>query len=131
MRTVFSGVAFDVQRDDVLQVVVLRRSATKLTLPEVAQAFDGVHDALASVARGDSGILVDMRNAPLRNEERFEQAMGDALDRVVTGFRRKAILVRTAVGALQVSRATRTVWQEDARPEVFRDESEAMHYLHS
>jgi hypothetical protein len=41
-------------------------------------------------------------------------------------------LVRTAVGALQVSRTTRTVWDDDhARPEVFRDESEAMHYLHS
>jgi hypothetical protein len=132
MRIVFSGAAFEVQHDEVLQVVVLRRSPARLTLPDVGPAFVGVHPVLARLAHGDTAILVDMRAAPLRNEEAYEQAMGEAIEQAVAGFRRKAILVRTAVGALQVSRTTRHVWDDDtARPEVFRDESEAMHYLHS
>ncbi len=132
MRTVFSGAAFEVMHDPVLQVVVVRRSQMRLLLPDIAPAFVGVHGAIARVDRANSSILLDMREAPMRNEEQYELAMGDAIGHVVAGFRRKAILVRTAVGALQVSRTTRSVWNDDdARPELFRDESDAMHYLHT
>ena len=132
MRTVFSGAAFEVAHDELMQIVIVRRLQMRLLLPDIAPAFTGVHAALARVDRASSGVLVDMRNAPMRNEEQYELAMGDAIGHVVGGFRRRAILVRTAVGALQVSRTSRSVWaDDDARPEVFRDESEAMHYLHS
>lgn len=71
-------------------------------------------------------LLVDMRAAPLNNKPEFEQAASRARGILVKGFRRVAVLVQTAVGALQVGRHMR----EDRVPgDVFTDEVQAVEYL--
>lgn len=133
MRTVHEGSAFFVQRDDLLQVVVVRRRSGRLEVDEVPAAFHAFADVLAGIPRGDWSVMLDMRDAPLRNDEDFERAMGQQLMVLMSGFRRRALLVKTAVGALQVNRAARSVWgnDDDTQPSIFRDEAEAMHFLHS
>jgi len=133
MRTVHEGDTFLMQRDDLLQVIVLRRLAGRLEVESIADAFAALSPGLTNISRGDWGVLVDMRDAPMRNEPEFERAMGNEMARLLAGFRRRAVLVKTAVGALQLHRASRSIWGDDpdSQPEVFRDESEAMQHLHS
>lgn len=49
-------------------------------------------------------LLVDMRRAVMNNDPSFEQAAARARSILVRGFSRVAVLVQTAVGALQVKR---------------------------
>ncbi|APR86801.1 hypothetical protein A7982_12150 [Minicystis rosea] len=49
-------------------------------------------------------LLVDMRRAVMNNDPAFEQAAQRARAILVRGFPRVAVLVQTAVGALQVKR---------------------------
>ena len=123
MRTVHEGDAFSVKRDDLLQIVVVCRRAGRLEVD--------LTTALRDVNRGDWGLLVDMRDAPMRNDEVYERTMGHELARLMTGFRRRAVLVKTAIGALQSNRASRAVWGEDpdTAPTIFRDEEEALLHL--
>ena len=71
-------------------------------------------------------LLVDMRAAQLNNKPEFEQAAGRARGILVRGFRRVAVLVQTAVGALQVGRHLR---EDNVPGEVFTDEALAIEYL--
>lgn len=133
MRTVHEGDAFFMQRDDLLQVIVLRRRATRLEADQLKNTFESLAPGLTKINRGDWGLLLDMRDAPMRNDVEFERAMGNEVATLLAGFRRRAVLVKTAVGALQLHRAARSLWGEDpdSQPEVFRDEAEAMQHLHS
>jgi sulfite reductase alpha subunit-like flavoprotein/predicted heme/steroid binding protein len=68
----------------------------------------------------DWGIVVDMRQAPPRNDPAFEGAMRGLRDAVEVRFARTAVLLESAVGLLQVTRLTR----EDGA-ETFATQSEA------
>lgn len=75
---------------------------------------------------GRMPLLVDLRAVTPRNDQGFEVAIADFRRRVFGGRHRAALLVRTAVGALQVKRHMR----EDGFPvEVFTSEEEALEYL--
>jgi hypothetical protein len=66
------------------------------------------------------GVVVDMRQAPPRNDPAFENAMA-RLRGVVTGkFARTAVLLESAAGVLQVNRLGR----EDGQPHQFATLSE-------
>ncbi|MFO0762853.1 MAG: hypothetical protein U0359_40825 [Byssovorax sp.] len=71
-------------------------------------------------------LLADMRASPLNNDPGFEQASARARDLVVRGFSRVAVLVRTAVGSLQVKRHIREGGHDIV---VFHDEAEAVSHL--
>ena len=131
MRTVHEGDAFSVKRDDLLQIVVVCRRAGRREVDELGPAFLAFTTALRDVNRGDWGLHGDMRDAPMRNDEVYERTMGHELARLMTGFRRRAVLVKTAIGALQSNRAARAVWGEDpdTAPTIFRDEEEALLHL--
>ena len=105
----------------------------RLELDTIKAAFAPVAAGLSNINHGDWGLLVDMRAAAMRNDEAYERAMGDELARLMSGFRRRALLVKTAVGALQVHRTSRAAWSDDidSAPEVLCDESEAMQHLHT
>lgn len=76
--------------------------------------------------RAGRGLLVDMRGAQLNNDPEFEAVATAARELLVRGFGKVAVLVATAVGALQVRRHIR----EDGRDiPVFQDEAEAIAHL--
>jgi hypothetical protein len=72
-------------------------------------------------------LLIDVRAAPPRNDEAFEEVVTGLLETFVRRFSAHAFMVRSAVGRLQTQRLART--RGDAHPSVFDDERAALRYL--
>jgi len=72
------------------------------------------------------GVLVDVRDAPMLANDGLEIEAAKVIDAMASEFERSALLVRTAVGALQVRRIART---NPFRLELFEDEAMALAYL--
>jgi NADH-quinone oxidoreductase subunit F len=71
-------------------------------------------------------MLLDLREGPGRNDASFEAAMLPAIGNLLSRFARSAMLVKTAVGRLQLQRLGR----ETSMPmSVFHDEQEALRFL--
>lgn len=71
-------------------------------LHELAAAHDAL---LPELARARSGpLLVDLRDAKGRNDPSFERAMAGYRRAMFEGFPTVVVLVRTAIGKLQVQR---------------------------
>ncbi len=87
-----------------------------------------IRDAFAALPKGTLAILVDVRNAPPRNDEAFETEVLDALRAIAEQFPARATLVRTAVGKLQTQRLARA---RDGAIHVFSDEAEALAFLNA
>ena len=92
-----------------------------------------VEQAFGLIDRSRYGHLLDIRAAALNNSDDFEKRMAHLRGLLLRGFARVAVLVRTAVGALQSNRLTR---QDGARLpasppgiEVFTDEAAAIRFL--
>lgn len=71
-------------------------------------------------------VLVDVRDAPMLANDGLELEAAKVIDAMASEFERSALLVRTAVGALQVRRIARTT---PFRLELFEDEAAAIAYL--
>jgi hypothetical protein len=106
--TLLSGAHWLMEDDGDQRVVwLVRRPVPFVSLLEVTNAN-------AEVARkilpqhGKVGVIVDMRQAPPRNDAGFEQAMQGLRAEVEARFARTAVLLATRVGVLQVNRITRT-----------------------
>src|SRR5262249_33816934 len=88
-------------------VAVLRRTplpASSLT----ALASD--NDTLLATLRDDHrdfGLVVDTREAPLRNDEAFEQTMAKLRVELTSRFQRCAVLLDSPLGELQATRLER------------------------
>jgi hypothetical protein len=111
---------------------LLRFSRTKKPYPlnqETSEVVQQVNDLFDRLIRAQHKLLIDMRDAPLRNDESFESFAAPSLNRVFTGFMKTAILVRTAVGELQFARLRRERKMSAPESNVFRDESAALAYL--
>jgi hypothetical protein len=72
-------------------------------------------------------LLIDVRDAPPRNDEAFEAQLMQAMQTYIPRFSAFALLVKSAVGRLQAQRMARARGAKDAH--VFDDESEALRYL--
>jgi hypothetical protein len=91
---------------------------------EGARLYDAVTAALGK-ARARR-VLVDLRGSPPgRNDPEFERST-EAFRRSLAAYERVAILVRTAVGKLQLTRLSR---ESGRAAPVFLDEAEALAYL--
>jgi hypothetical protein len=55
----------------------------------------------------DLALLIDARDAPARNDAEFEETFARARRPILAQFGRVAVLVRSAVGKLQVTRYAR------------------------
>jgi hypothetical protein len=96
------------------------------SLVDVADVHERVGRIFDRAGRDRNTLLVDMRRAPLNSDPAFEKAAGRGRKVLVRGFGRVAVLVQTAVGALQVKRHLR----EDGIPgDVFTDEGTAVQFL--
>ncbi len=98
-----------VRRDVGQGLVWLVRSAEAfLSVEDIHASFDPVYRALAAVPRDRSGLIIDMREARWRNDAHFEEATAAHRRRLVEGFSRVAILLRTTLGKLQAQRLSRS-----------------------
>lgn len=109
------------------------RSIVRFTrLPPAYATVDEIHAEAARIreARALLGhgqrVLVDLRAVMPRNDPAFEQAIADVRRAIFAGASRAAILVQTAVGALQTQRHTR---EDGMGVRVFEDERAAMAHL--
>lgn len=94
--------------DDIDQRVVwlVRQPVAFASLTEIISANAAVVRKILPQHRS-AGLVVDMRQAPSRNDTGFEQAMQGLRARVESSFARTAVLLSTRVGILQVNRITR------------------------
>jgi hypothetical protein len=92
--------------------------------------FELLHERVAALfdqlGRRQHVLLVDTREAVMNNDPAFEKASNRARPSLVRDFRRIAVLVKTAVGALQVGRHIREGGIDST---VFNDEKAALAFL--
>jgi len=122
MRVVLDNPHITLLVDDERRLIVYRRKATKLTIPELDGMFADVARAQGRFDRASWHLLIDTREAPMNNTPEFEAAMNRAIGDMTAGWRRRAVVVKTAVGVLQVNRQSRTNPGADT-PNIFRDEA--------
>jgi hypothetical protein len=115
---------FHIEIDARRRLVRLVRTATPLPLD--ADAIKRVYEELTPSLQGYAGYraLLDVRAVSSgRNDDAFEQLTRRAESGLSRIFSRTAILVRSAVGKLQVRRMT------EGQRAVFQDEAEAIRFL--
>jgi hypothetical protein len=123
-REVFSNGFCQVQYEDSLRVVRITRTALAGTIPVMQSSLQRILEA--AVPLRPARALLDLRLAPGNNDAAFEKQSFEAFERLQAAFVAFAILVRSAVGRLQVQRMSR----ESGQPlHVFFDESEALRFL--
>ena len=114
---------FLIERDDARRLIRLRRTESKFSLDKVDAIFAPV---VAALAEFDGwSLLLDMRRAPPRTDDAFEAAINVHLNPILVRFRRRAVLVRSAVGVLQVNRVSKKMGATDDDTAVFRDDEAA------
>lgn len=107
--------------DEQREVAWLRRSAEPLLgLADLVAENERILAALRGVTC--RGVVVDTRQAPLRNDPEFEHAMRGMRHEICRRYGRVAVLLATAVGVLQVARLGR---EDDATTLVTHSEDAA------
>jgi hypothetical protein len=108
---------------------IVRFVRTGVPYPSL-EDFELQHEKVARVfdrlGRRKHALLVDFRRAPMNNDPRFEEAAARARSVLIRDFARVAVLVQTAIGALQVKRHAR---EDGLECLVFQDEPGAVEYL--
>lgn len=128
-RTLLSNEYFIVSLDDEAGFVkVVRLEASFGTPAEAARESEAVFAAVNRGGAKGRGLLFDIRRAPARNDPEFERAMAPVLSKGMHGFPRIALVVRTAVGKLQIKRFGRELGGS-GEAEVFFTEEEARVFL--
>jgi hypothetical protein len=120
----FVSVTFD-EGQHLVRYVRTREAYPAVDVMNASNA--AIAQAVAWVPRGTLKLLLDLRDAPPRNDDDFENAASKALTGFVPTFRAHAVLMRTAVGRLQAQRMAR---RDGATPtHVFTTEAEALAHL--
>ncbi|WP_437814163.1 hypothetical protein [Sorangium sp. So ce1078] len=97
-----------IYHDPAQQLVFLKRfSLPYPSLVEVEQNFQRMEQAIALISRPRSLLLVDARDAPMRNDDQFEATFAPSHARLMQGFKKTAVLLKSAIGVLQVERLSK------------------------
>lgn len=116
---------FNIARsDDVIRVV--RSSQPFDTLREILEVHRALVARLDAVDRAALGLLYDLRDAQGRNDPAFESAIAPIRPRIWAEWGRISVLVRTAIGAMQIRRH---LAEDGIRASVFTDDAEAAAHL--
>jgi hypothetical protein len=109
------------------KLLVLQR--TPVAWPSLTQLREENHALLALLREEQRpyGLLVDMRQAPIRNDADFEGAMADLRNQLTTHFQRVSILLESNLGELQVTRIERDERRQGTI--TTRSESAALKFL--
>jgi hypothetical protein len=95
-------------------------------LTDAIAIFRRIIDASATIDRGRHVVLIDLRRVTGRNDEAFEQGIAASRRALFVPFAKRATLVRTMAGKLQIQRLNRT---DTMNADVFDDEAEAIAHL--
>jgi cytochrome b involved in lipid metabolism len=97
---------------------------------ESLAALRAENETILGLLRDDQragGLLVDMRQAPIRNDPAFEDAMAELRLGLTSHFERTSILLESALGELQVTRLERD--EHRTATVTTRSESTALNFL--
>jgi hypothetical protein len=90
-----------------IQVVFLRRTAAVIESTALLEEENHAVIATLRPEHAGWGVVVDMREAPARNDMDFERAMRFLRQELSRRFARISVLVKSAAGVLQVTRIDR------------------------
>lgn len=116
-----------VHHDPAQQLVFIKRYS--LNYPSIAAielSFDRINRSLEAIARRRTLLLVDAREAPLRNDDGFENAFAHCHTRLTEGFKRTAVLLKSATGVLQLVRLSKGYSKPMG---IFTRPEDALHHL--
>lgn len=108
---------------------LVRYTRTSLGFSSISELEETYKNLIQSTLRFDLrhlALLVDLREAPPRNDPAFEEAIARYRGPMMQGFARVAVLVKSAVGRLQVRRHAA---DDGVANLVTQDEDEALRYL--
>ena len=126
-KQVFQNTHFTVLVEERRGLVrTLRNDKPFASIEEVEVVFTGLIDALDRLDRARYALLADIRAAPGRNDPQFEAAIQRLVPRWIGGFRKVGVLVKSAVGMLQIQRYAR---QDGIERLVSTEEAEFLSYL--
>ena len=100
----FAHVVVDFDRR---RVVITRTAEPYASIDEVKVFWNAIHERLHMVQEGHWDLLTDLRQVQGRNDEAFEKVMEACRRPIYDRFRRSAVIVRSAVGRMQIARHTR------------------------
>jgi hypothetical protein len=130
MREIFASPYLVVLVDEERGVLLVRRTKERFSTTEnIRQIFSEALDKSQEFA-APRALLMDFRDGPLRNDAAFEAAMLSLREKMAAfraRFERHAVLIKTAVGRLQLERIRRERAQNLG--EIFDNEAEAFAYL--
>ena len=123
LHTPFVRSEYDAAR----KLVRFSRSAQGFSsIQELETSYQALIQSTQGLELRHLGLLIDLRDAPPRNDPAFEQSMARHRKAMMRWFGRVAVLVRSAVGKLQVRRHA----QDDGiQSLVTQEEDEALRYL--
>ena len=109
-------------------VTIKRKSTPFATVVECNRVYTELVHLLETLDLhgAELKLLFDLREVAPRNDPEYERIIGTHRKRVLSSFANRALLVKTAAGALQVSRHAR---DDGLDVGVFTDELEARRYL--
>ena len=111
---------------DARLVRYVRTSVPYASMLEYDLLHERVSGSLDQLGRRHHVLLVDMREAVMNTDPAFEKAASRGRQLLVRDFRRIAVLVKTAIGALQVGRHIR---EDSLDSIVFNEETAAISFL--
>jgi hypothetical protein len=130
MFTLHKSVFFTVEHHRASGYVRLVRSAVPFKSPEEAgQALKECEAALRDVDASQHGILLDWRLGPFSTDARLHQFVIENTDAFAARFVRRAVLVITPIGKLQLDRVVRKL--SSTKPKIFNDETAALDHVTS
>lgn len=109
-----------------LDARVVRTAEPFTDVAQVTEAYTGLVEALEALRGPRRGLVIDLRTAPGRNDPAFERAIAPLRRRMFLSHPRRALVVKTATGRLQVKRHAQ---QDGVEVGVFTDEDAALAYL--
>lgn len=125
MVTLHRGSFFLVQHFQASGYVRVNRTASQFTTAvQVLHAIADCRKALEGLELTGYGVLFDWRLPPISTDPVVHQTIVQNVDAFAARFTRRAILVSTPVGQMQVARVSR-MHSEDA-PVLFNDEDAAI-----
>lgn len=127
LRELYRDAYISVLLDEGQKLLRFTRSAQPFPdLEAPNRTYDVVIPLAEPFARAGFNLLTDLRAAPGRNDPAFEAVMKSLRGRLQAPFARRATLIATAVGAMQVRRLTK---EDGMERMVSADEAELLRYL--
>jgi hypothetical protein len=122
-REIFANDYFRLIADDRARLLwLVRTSAVFPSAASIERTFQDITEAVTAIPP-EWSLLIDTREGPLRNDPEFESLLARARTSIVARFDRVAVLVKSAIGLLQVARYAR---EDKKSPRVFDDEEAAI-----